>query len=77
MRTVSGAAAALFLSVLAGCYSGRIGTSVSGAVLQAEKEAREAIQSEQALAGKPLTERVVGVPAFDAVVRDTSMSALG
>ena len=77
MRTISGAAAALLLSALAGCYSGRVGTSVSGAVLKAEQQAREAIQSEQALAGKPLTERVVGVPAFDAAVRDTSMSALG
>jgi TolB-like protein len=77
MRTISGVAAAMFLSALAGCYSGRLGTSASGAVLKAEQEAREAIQSEQALAGRPLTERVVGVPAFEAVVRDTSMSALG
>ena len=77
MRTISGAAAALFLSALAGCYAGRAGTSVSGAVAQAEKQAHEAIQSEQALAGRPLTERVVGVPAFETVVRDTSMSALG
>jgi hypothetical protein len=68
---------ALIMTATAGCYSGRVTTATTGPVSQAEQQAREAIQNEQALAGRPLTERVVGVPAFGAQVRDTSLSPLG
>jgi len=67
---------ALTFAGTAGCYSGRVPNPVFGPISQAEQEARAAIQGEQALAGRPLTERVVGVPAFGSAVRDTTLSAL-